>query len=82
MARVPSLVRERRAVGVARAELVQVNKIPSAHNWSFGATSAALQKQPLNQLLELAHCSAVIGSEPMKPLQDLNPVVNSAVGEE
>ena len=73
-------------------ELVQANKIPSAHNWSFGATSAsvlrgggtsaALPKQPLNQLLELAHCSAVIGSEPIKPLQDFNPVANSAVGEE
>ena len=42
------------------AELVEANKIPSAHNWSFGATSAsvlrgggtsaALQKQPLNEL--------------------------------
>ena len=77
---------------MARRQLVQANKIPSAHNWSSGATSAsvlrgggtsaALQKQPLNELFYLAHCSAVIGSEPMKPLQDLNLVANSAVGEE
>jgi hypothetical protein len=41
-----------------------------------------LQEHPLNELFYLAHCSTVMGSEPMKPLQDLNPLANSDVDEE
>lgn len=56
--------------------------VPHRPQCSEEVAHPPLQKQPLNQSLELAHCSAVIGSEPMKPLQDPNPVANGAVGEE